>query len=202
MKKKISSYLLRLRLSAILIFFFYSFLAISPVYASLFEPPVPNTPVNSAPISTGLLHERSVEKSLLTEKDPLFFLPLYNKFYNDDENTAVQTVILEAVGEGYEGMVAVGEVIRNRTQLFLADFKMVCLMPMQFSCWNDRDRAEQFLNEHRDYYFLALTAWRDSENSQLTKGATDYHADTIHPDWADDYYVTTQIGSHIFYVRQ
>ena len=113
----------------------------------------------------------------------------------------VQTIILEAAGEGYEGMVAVGEVIRNRAKFFQKDFKAVCLAPKQFSGWNDAERAACFLEEHRDHYFLALAAWRESEKTSLTNGATDYHADYVHPYWADAYQVTAEIGRHIFYVR-
>ena len=108
---------------------------------------------------------------------------------------------MEALGEGYEGMVAVGEVIHNRTRLFTKDAQSVCLMPKQFSCWNDGTHARDFLEKYREYYFIALMAWFESGQSDLTHGATDYHADRVHPYWADAYRVAARIGAHIFYVR-
>ena len=170
---------------------FFLFQSVSPVYANPVDPPLINTTVSTIPISNNVFFE----------KRSLFFWPLSEMFYNNPEDVMVQTLILEAVGEGYEGMVAVGEVIRNRAKFFQKDFNSVCLMPKQFSGWNDAGRAACFLEEHRDHYFLALAAWRESENTALTNGATDYHADYVHPYWADAYQVTATIGKHIFYIR-
>ena len=135
-------------------------------------------------------------------KTPDFFCPLIKKFYNDSEEIAAQTILLEALGEGYEGMVAVGEVIRHRSKFFLKDPASVCLMPKQFSCWNDPKKARVFLEKYREYYFIALMAWRASEKSSLTGGATDYHANYVRPYWADAYHVAARIGRHVFYVRK
>jgi hypothetical protein len=117
------------------------------------------------------------------------------------ERVVVETLLLEAVGEGYEGMLAVGEVIRNRSVLFHKDFEEVCLMPYQFSCWNDRERAKKFLENHKNYYALAEKAWRGSAFTRLVRGATDYHANTLMPDWAGAYQKTAWVGNHIFYKR-
>jgi spore germination cell wall hydrolase CwlJ-like protein len=138
--------------------------------------------------------------SHLTADGP-FFHPFPAPFYEDEDKIAAQTILLEAVGEGYRGMLAVGEVIRNRVELFSSDAASVCRMPQQFSCWNDRERARTFLEEHRDYYLIALMAWKDSEKSRLTREATDYHAQYVDPYWAADYSVSARIGNHIFYVR-
>ena len=175
----------------VFIFFIFSFQSASPVYANPVDPPLINAVVSTLPMS----------KDVFFEKRSLFFWPLSEMFYNNPEDVVVRTIILEAVGEGYEGMVAVGEVIRNRAKFFQKDFKSVCLMPKQFSCWNDAGRAARFVEEHRDQYFLALAAWRESESTELTHGATDYHADYVHPYWANAYQVTAEIGRHIFYVR-
>jgi len=148
------------------------------------------------------IQESPREGSLFSQKTGHIFCPLSKKFHKHDDEVAVKTIILEAAGEGYRGMVAVGEVIRNRSDLFHKDFNTVCLMPKQFSCWNDRARAKRFIEKHRDYYFIALAAWVESEKSALTGGATDYHADRIHPTWADSYRVAAHIGKHIFYVRK
>ncbi len=142
------------------------------------------------------------QDALFRAKAQDFFCPLIKKFYNDPEEIAAQTLMLEALGEGYDGMVAVGEVIRNRTKLFLKNPSEICRMKKQFSCWNDERKAREFLEKNKAYYFIALTAWRASERSALTGGATDYHAVYVRPYWAEAYRVAARIGRHIFYVRK
>jgi hypothetical protein len=119
-----------------------------------------------------------------------------------DDRVAVETILLEAAGDGFESMVAVGEAIRNRTQLFNKTAREVCLQPKQFSGWNDRERAQAFLKEHSSYYKRAWLAWQLSAQSSLTSGATDYHTQDILPYWASAYTKSAQVGSHIFYIRQ
>ena len=173
--------------------FLMGFIFITPsTYAGVIDP---------APLFNAV-QESPPDELYFRGKTADFFCPLFKKFYNDPDEIAVQTIILEALGEGYEGMVAVGEVIRNRTKLFPKDASAVCLMPKQFSCWNDSARATEFLRKYHQYYFVAFTAWKNSETTSLTGGATDYHADSIHPYWADAYRVTAHIGNHIFYVRK
>lgn len=177
---------------AFLVLCFCFFAASSPAAASVLDPiPIFKT-----------VHESPHEEALFSKKSEPFFCPLSKNFYNRNDEIAVQTIILEALGEGYQGMVAVGEVIRNRAGLFLKDYDTVCLMPKQFSCWNDGGRAENFLEKYHEYYFIAALAWHESKKGVLTRGATDYHTDEIHPYWADAYRVAAQIGKHIFYVRK
>jgi spore germination cell wall hydrolase CwlJ-like protein len=33
----------------------------------------------------------------------------------------------------------------------------------------------------------------------VTEGATHYHADYVHPEWAKDFHLVGRIGVHIFY---
>lgn len=119
-----------------------------------------------------------------------------------EDRVAIETILLEAAGDGFESMVAVGEAIRNRTQLFKKSVREVCLQPKQFSGWNDRPRAERFLTRHRSHYGRAWLAWKISAISSLTGGATDYHTQDIRPYWASAYQPSARVGSHIFYVRQ
>ena len=142
------------------------------------------------------------ENKFSPAKQAHFFCPLFKNFYNENDRTAVETIMLESLGEGYAGMVAVGEVIRNREKLFMKGSEKVCLMPKQFSCWNDERKARAFLDKYHIYYFVAYTAWLASKSSVLTRGATDYHADTVYPYWAEAYRVSTRIGRHVFYVRR
>lgn len=119
-----------------------------------------------------------------------------------DDRAAVETILLEAAGDGEESMIAVGEAIRNRCELFGKNARAVCLQPKQFSGWNDRARADEFLRDHRGYYTRAWVAWKLSASTSYTKGATDYHEKNILPYWASAYKQTAQVGSHIYYVRQ
>lgn len=113
----------------------------------------------------------------------------------------IQTLILESVGDGYDAMVAVAEVIRNRSQLFSKSYEEVCLMPKQFSCWNDPKKAREFLSRHKNYLALAEQAWHESAHTHLTRQATDYHANYVRPYWADGYKKVARVGAHIFYRR-
>ncbi len=115
---------------------------------------------------------------------------------------AVKTLILEAVGEGHQGMVAVAEVIRNRSKKFNKRYDEICLAPKQFSCWNDKIRAKNFLRKHQIFFKDAKKAWLESSSSSLTKGATDYHTVAVDPYWAKCYRRVAKIGSHLFYCRK
>jgi spore germination cell wall hydrolase CwlJ-like protein len=120
---------------------------------------------------------------------------------SSDTLVVLQTLILESVGDGFDSMTAVAEVIRNRAKTFQKSYKDVCLMPSQFSGWNDKQRAAEFLKKHEEYLEVAYRAWLASAKSDLNYGATDYHTLNIHPYWADGYRTVATIGSHIFYCR-
>lgn len=154
-----------------------------------------------SPAHAGLADPAPLHPGLFSEQRAPFFYPQTKNFYKDPDKLAAETILLEALGEGYKGMVAVGEVIRNRQRLFGKDAAQICVMPRQFSCWNDRARAEKFLEKHRVYYFVALLAWKHSKHTSLTRGATDYHSYSVHPYWAAAYRVAARIGRHVFYVR-
>lgn len=172
--------------------FFCWVLTVSSAFAGVLDP---------VPISKGSF-ESPPREANSSETKTQFFYPLSKNFYNDSDKIAVQTLLLEALGEGYRGMVAVGEVIRNREKLFRKNSKEVCLMPKQFSAWNDPRRAEAFLKKHHDFYFIAARAWVESGKSSFTKGATDYHTVSVHPYWASAYPIAARIRHHIFYRRK
>lgn len=128
-----------------------------------------------------------------------------------DLDTTARTLYGEARGEGWQGLVAVAWVVRNRA----CDPKWwggpgwhsVCRKRRQFSCWNADGPGRPALeklhpaeNLHfRDSMAAALAVALDLEPDP-TGGATHYHADTIDmPDWARDMIRTRQIGHHIFY---
>ncbi len=179
-------------LKTVWISLFCSAFIVSSAHAGILDP---------LPLS-GNISEGSPGKTASSDKTSRnFFYLLSKNFYNESDKIAAQTILLEALGEGYSGMVAVGEVIRNREKLFQKNTEAVCLMPKQFSAWNDASRAEEFLKKYRAYHFIALCAWIQSRQSSFTHGATDYHTVSIHPYWADAYHVAARLRNHIFYRR-
>jgi len=120
-----------------------------------------------------------------------------------DRDTAIKTIILEAQGESLEGQTAVGEVIRNRALKGSRSVEAVCLAKSQFSCWNDRQEAFKRLNRvSGEVYQRASKAWDESEESNLTHGATHYLAlKSLKrvPVWVRKLNKTVTIGAHTFY---
>jgi spore germination cell wall hydrolase CwlJ-like protein len=119
-----------------------------------------------------------------------------------------RTIFGESRGEPFVGQVAVGHVIYNRAlapSWWGDDIKSVCLKPKQFSCWNEDDpnrdmcmtatlRDPRFQKAYAAACMVVSREWVD-----VTHGATHYHADYVHPSWAEDLSMTTKIGSHLFY---
>ena len=126
------------------------------------------------------------------------------------------TMWREASGEGIEGMLAVGLVIRNRALYRKLSFAEVCLQPYQFSSMTEEWANPALRNlinpallrwpkESDTSFKLAVAAWYHSaklvgSDDDPTDGADYYYADTIFPPaWAKDYQFTAQIGHHRFY---
>lgn len=57
------------------------------------------------------------------------------------------TLIGEARGEVVEGIIAVGNVIRNRSRKLNKTIDEICLTPKQFSCWDLEDPNRAVLEE-------------------------------------------------------
>lgn len=119
----------------------------------------------------------------------------------------------EARSEGEEGMMAVAEVTLNR----VADDRFpddVCSVVRQ----GNRDSRGNMIRHQcqfswycdglsdtmRDQYWKDIAIeisidYLTGLQTDLTAGATHYHADYVRPFWASHYEQITQIGSHIFY---
>lgn len=121
-----------------------------------------------------------------------------------------KTLWAEARGEGHEGMVAVGWVIRNRAAQpgwWGKCIESVCLKPYQFSCWNADDPNAAYLRGSkvipaREYALAHAAAVEALEgNTDPTLGATHYYSTSMRkpPKWAASGEKTTQIGRHIFF---
>lgn len=134
--------------------------------------------------------------------------------------TATKTVIGEARGESYEGMLAVAYVIRNRAQNKRwwggPSWESVCLAPWQFSCWNSEKYGGQpFLRDLTAGDILGNSTYRkclravlyvhDVDLPDITEGSTHYVVYSwllnpkLRPAWADELTPTVKIGDHTFF---
>jgi spore germination cell wall hydrolase CwlJ-like protein len=121
-----------------------------------------------------------------------------------------RTIYGEARGESWEGMLAVGWVIKNRAQQggwWGATVPEVCRKPRQFSCWNasDPNRAAcTRVTAHDSTLFRSVLAAAACVLSGLcadnTGGATHYYATSREPPiWARGRTPTVTIGKHSFF---
>lgn len=124
----------------------------------------------------------------------------------DQADYMARTIYGEARGEGARGMQAVGNVIMNRIKQggwFGASIKDVVLKPKQFSCWNENDpNRTVILSANAAQLATARNIAErvmSGELSDITGGATHYHAKSITPYWAKTLTKTATIGNHIFY---
>ena len=117
-----------------------------------------------------------------------------------DYSIPVQTLVLEAGGEGFLGMVAVGEVIRNRAFKAHLSPEQVVMMPKQFSCWNKPLIAQKALSRVSDKTLqVARQAWDGSRTLLQTRGSTHYCTLDTYPYWAVGHVPAVIIGHHKFY---
>jgi N-acetylmuramoyl-L-alanine amidase len=121
-----------------------------------------------------------------------------------------RTVWGEARGEVPDGRVGVVNVILNRIakdkpSRFGATVEAVCRKKAQFSCWNPDDPNLQKLLAVTDSdpdYRDCLDVARDAVGGHLsdnTLGSDHYHAQGVHPSWADGREPAVTIGRHVFY---
>jgi spore germination cell wall hydrolase CwlJ-like protein len=119
-----------------------------------------------------------------------------------------EVLYYEARGEGAGGQKAIAEVVFHRMNH--GDYgHSICAVVYEgarhsgcqfsFACNGDMKKAKQ------------PGAWREAETlaarimtgeiplKNATGGATNFHAASVSPDWADTMNKTTQIGNHVFY---
>lgn len=126
-----------------------------------------------------------------------------------DIETLARTIYGEARGEGFDGMLAVGWVVKNR---MLEDrwpdtIEKVCKQKAQFSCWNTNDpnlirlssvgiddqAFRQCLRASLEVILGANDPTKGA-NHYLTRGLAEKHP----PSWYDKERVVKDIGSHRF----
>lgn len=124
-----------------------------------------------------------------------------------DDVWGILCIFAEARSEPYEGQVAVGNVIRNRTAAkFYSDGSVVSTVtsPHQFSWMNtvDAQRSRVLRAVWEDpAWRVASLAWFESAHTRPVEDALWYHADYVSPDWskAAGIQFIKRIGRHLFY---
>jgi spore germination cell wall hydrolase CwlJ-like protein len=119
-----------------------------------------------------------------------------------------EVLYYEARGEGDKGQKAVAEVIFHRMNSGNYGHSICAVVyegaghpgcQFSFTCNGDlvrRKEAQAWSNSERlAAEILTDQAWRKDS----TGGATNYHAISVSPDWADTLEKTGQIGNHVFY---
>lgn len=108
------------------------------------------------------------------------------------ERDLVERIVAsEARGEPIEGMMAVAQCIRDRSQLWEMAVTEVCLAPSQF--------AAPYQGEISPEVVQAVRAVFDEGMSVLEIPTTHFHADYVSPYWAADKVSRGNIGAHLFY---
>lgn len=122
----------------------------------------------------------------------------------------VACLILEAAGEGGEGMMAVMDVIANRAHRNPEDFFYQAVRPKQFSAlnaakgWPWRDFSAVVAKARRSPVWDIAEVIVDEAFSgnlpQLSNGATHYYASWMSqpPYWAASMEQSAHIGAHVF----
>ncbi|HNX52941.1 MAG TPA: cell wall hydrolase [Pontiellaceae bacterium] len=130
-----------------------------------------------------------------------------------DREIVAACMVLEAGGEGTDGMRAVLNVILNRAKGDLSRLAPITVKRGAFSCmasiW-DNDAPDysplfERVMSQTDAYAKASQLIAAMEMGLLTDntgGATHYHANSVQPYWVSDMRYLTTIGNHIFYVER
>ncbi|MFA7256733.1 MAG: cell wall hydrolase [Kiritimatiellales bacterium] len=132
---------------------------------------------------------------------------------SSDREIIATCLVLEAGGEGLEGMQAVLNVILNRADGCLYRMVPETLKYGAFSCmseiWKQTApdcspliRRAQNQSGAYDKAMQLIALMEEGFLGDNTHGATHYHAENIRPYWADSLRYLTTIGHHIFYVER
>ena len=123
-----------------------------------------------------------------------------------DDAWAIMTIWAECAYEPFEGMCAVGEVIRRRTKRKYASngtISSTCLWAWQFSCWNINDPQRlrlAVLDDEDPVVQKCIKAWKKSATSHYSDPAVLYvNLKIARPNWALESKKVGQIGNHTFY---
>jgi N-acetylmuramoyl-L-alanine amidase len=136
-----------------------------------------------------------------------------NAAWEETVDILARTLWGEARGEPLRGIEAVAAVVINRVALATrrrgwwwgSTIVQVCRMPLQFSCWSERDPNRARLMDVGAGDLVFATCRRIARRAAAgllddpTHGATHYHNRTVEPAWARDRTPCAEIGNHLFY---
>lgn len=133
---------------------------------------------------------------------PLVWANMTGAALDEEQNCIATAVYFEARGEGFDGQLAVAEVVMNRARSgrYPASYCAVVKQPWQFSFV----RGGQFprVNENSASWAYAQAISRIA-NRRLADALPDdvlwYHADYVAPVWGRRLSRVEKIGAHIFY---
>ena len=105
----------------------------------------------------------------------------------------------EARSEPQIGQVAIAHVTLNRAKTLNLSIKEVVRQPYQFS-WTVQMKS--FIPDDPQAFFKCMhSVYLALQSHDFTSGATYYHLDEIHPNWASELHYVNQYGSHKFYKK-
>ena len=110
---------------------------------------------------------------------------------SEERDLVERIVASEARGEPIEGIMAVAQCIRDRSQLWGMTVTEVCLAPGQF--------AAPYQGEISPEVVQAVWAVFDLGISVFKIPTTHFHADYVSPYWAANKVSRGNIGAHLFY---
>ena len=123
-----------------------------------------------------------------------------------DQQLLAATMVAEAGGEGSNGMIAVGNVVKNRITTGRgpgSTVSSVIMAPSQFSAWNNQDpNAYVSTVQNTPTYQTAYNLAGQVLSGQVgdnTNGATSYYNPKLaSPAWGNSGTVTATLGNHTF----
>lgn len=117
----------------------------------------------------------------------------------------ISTIIAEAIGGGYDGMLAVANVINNRARKSGKDPLDIVKAPSQFEGYSNPGKGVSGALKDPAVRARVEQMWNGVVNATLpdpTNGGTMFHAKNSTPYWAsaENKYGTQNIGGNVFYL--
>jgi spore germination cell wall hydrolase CwlJ-like protein len=119
-----------------------------------------------------------------------------------------EVMYFEARGEGSSGEKAIAEVVFHRMNTGNYGHSICAVVyegaerpgcQFSFACSGDRSARKDDQAWHAAETLAARILTGEVQLANATGGATNFHAVSVAPDWADTLEKTTQIGNHVFY---
>jgi spore germination cell wall hydrolase CwlJ-like protein len=119
-----------------------------------------------------------------------------------------EVLYYEARGEGRQGQQAIAEVVFHRMNTGNYGHSICAVVyegaghpgcQFTFTCNGDLAKAKEEAAWRESEALAAEILTGEAPLHNATAGATNFHAVTVTPEWADTMKQTTQIGNHVFY---